>query len=247
VEVGLAVSLAKDLVILGLTKMHGGVCTAGIDAAGTWIRPILPTTKPIGGLSTISDYCLLPIDFFQGGKSHLVNAGVSHVWLSTHMPARSHIEDWRLDLRHKPQLRRKLSEQEQAEFLARHSEPDLAALISDENRSLGLCLPESFSFSFAMNQSGTDISVRTVFAVGGRGYADVSCTDLRMRALGRSLLNKSSGIPYSLSQPDFERQGKHLTSLVLGLSRRFHGKHWLIVTGVHTVPELDVLIDWGRL
>jgi hypothetical protein len=241
------VSLAKDVVILAVTKMHGGVCAAGIDAEGTWIRPIRPTTKPIGSLSTISDYCLLPIDFFHGGKSHLVNAGVSRVWLSTHVPARPHIEDWTLDLRHKPQLRRKLSEHEQAEFLARHSDPDLSALISDENRSLGLCLPESFSFCFAMNQSGTDISVRTVFAVGGRGYSDISCTDLRMRALGRSLLDKSSGIPCSLSQADFERQGKHLTYLALGLSRRFRGKHWLIVIGVHTIPELDVLIDWGRL
>ena len=64
-------SLAKDLVILAVTNMHGGVCTAGIDAEGTWIRPVRPTTKSIDGLSTISDYCLLPIDFFHRGKSHL--------------------------------------------------------------------------------------------------------------------------------------------------------------------------------
>ena len=240
-------SIAKDLVILAVTKMHGGVCTAGIDAEGTWIRPVRPTTKAIGGLSTIADSCLLPIDFFHGGKSHLVNAGVSRVWLLTHVPARPHSEDWTIDLRQKPQLRRKLSEREQAEFLARHSETDLLALSSDENRSLGLCLPESFSFSFAMNPSGTDISVRTGFAVGGRDYSDISCTDLRLRALGRRLLDKSSGIPCSLRQVDFERQGKHLTYLALGLSRRFRGKHWLMVIGVHTIPELDVLIDWGRL
>jgi hypothetical protein len=241
------VSLAKDLVILAVTKMHGGVCTAGIDADGAWIRPIRPTTKPIGGLNTISDYCLLPIDFFHGGKSHLVNAGVSRVWLSAHLPARPHIEDWTLDLHHKPQLLRKLSAHEQAEFLAGHCATDLSALVSDANHSLALCLPESFSFSFAMNQSGTDISVRTSFAIGGRDYSDVSCTDLRMRALGRSLLEKSLGAPCAVRQADFERRGKHLTYLALGLSRRFRGKHWLLVVGVHTIPELDVLIDWGRL
>jgi hypothetical protein len=98
-----------------------------------------------------------------------------------------------------------------------------------------------------MNQSGTDISVRTTFAIGGHDYSDISCTDLRMRALGRSLLEKSSGAPCALYQADFERRGKHHTYLALGLSRRFRGKHWLLVIGVHTIPELDVLIDWGRL
>ena len=49
------------------------------------------------------------------------------------------------------------------------SDPDLSILISDAKRSLALCLPEWFSFSFAMNRSGSDISVRTVFAIGGRG------------------------------------------------------------------------------
>jgi hypothetical protein len=42
-------------------------------------------------------------------------------------------------------------------------------------------------------------------------------------------------------------RGKHITYLALGLSRRFRGKHWLLVIGVHTIPELDVPINWGRL
>jgi hypothetical protein len=46
---------------------------------------------------------------------------------------------------------------------------------------------------------------------------------------------------------DFERQGKYLTHLALGLPRRFCGNHGLIVIGVHTIPELDVPIDYGRL
>jgi hypothetical protein len=187
------------------------------------------------------------MDFFHGGESHLVNGGVCRVWLSSHVPARPHVEDWTLDLRQKPQLLRKLSEPEHVEFLARHSEVDLAALVPDEDRSLELFLPNSFSFSFAMNPSGTDISVRTTFALRSRRFSDISCTDLRMRALGRSLLEKSSGTPRSHSQADFERRGKHLTYLALGLSRRYRGKHWLLVAGVHTIPELDVRTDYGRL
>jgi hypothetical protein len=98
-----------------------------------------------------------------------------------------------------------------------------------------------------MNPSGTDISVRTTFALGSRRFSDISCTDLRIRALGRSLLEKSSGAPRALTQAEFERRGKHPTYLALGLSRRYRGKHWLLVIGVHTIPELDVRIDYGRL
>jgi hypothetical protein len=245
--VRLAVSMTKDLVILAVTKMHGGVCTAGIDAEGSWVRPVRPTTKRIGEWDTITDYCLLPMDFFHGGESHLVNGGVCRVWLSSHVPAQPHVEDWTLDLRQKPRLLRKLSEPEQVEFLARHSEADLSALVPDEDRSLGLFLPDWFGFSFTMNQSGTDISVRSTFALGSRHFSDISCTDLRIRALGRILLEKSSGATRALSQADFERRGKYLTYLALGLSRRYRGKHWLLVVGVHTIPELDVCIDYGRL
>jgi hypothetical protein len=221
--------MRKDLVILAVTKMHGGVCTAGIDAEGSWVRPVRPTIKRIDECDTVTDYCLLPMDFFHGGESHLVNGGVCRVWLSSHVPARPHVEDWALDLRQKPQLLRKLSEPEQVEFLARHSEADLSALVPDEDRSLGLFLPNSFSFTFAMNPSGTDIGVRTTFALGSRRFSDISCTDLRIRALGRSLLEKSSGAPRSLTQTEFERRGKHPTYLALGLSRRYRGKHWLLV------------------
>jgi hypothetical protein len=219
------VSIAKDMVILAVTKMLGGVCTAGIDADGTWVRPVRPTVKRVGECDTITDYCLLPMAFFHDEKSHLVSGGVSRVWLLSHAPAQPHIEDWRLDLRYRPQLLRKLSENEQAELLAHHSESDLSALIPDEDRSLAICLPESFSFSFAMNQSGTDISVRPAFTLEGRHLSDRTCPDLCMRALGRNLFENSSSVPCSLSQADFERRGKCLTYLALGLSRRFHGKH----------------------
>jgi hypothetical protein len=54
-----------------------------------------------------------------------------------------------------------------------------------------------------------------------------------MRASGRRLIEQSSGVPRAPSQADFERRGEYLTCLALGLSRRFRGKHWFIVIGVH--------------
>jgi len=240
-------SVVKDVVILAVTKMHGGVCTAGIDADGRWVRPVRPTAKRVGECETITDYCLLPMDFFHGGRSHLINGALTHLWLTGYTPVRPHVEDWMLDLQRKPQWLRKLSEQEQAEFLAQHCEADLSALVPNEERSLGLFLPDSFSFSFAMNKSGTDISVRADFVIGGQTFSDIGCTDLRMRALGRKLLEKSLGAARQLSRADFERQGKQVTYLALGLSRLYRGKHWLIVVGAHSIPELVVDVDYGRL
>lgn len=240
-------SVVKDVVILAVTKMHGGVCTAGIDAAGKWVRPVRPTAKRVGECETITDYCLLPMDFFHGGQSHLSNGAMTRLWLTGYTPARPHVEDWTLDLQRKPQLLRKLTEREQADFFAQHCESDLSALVPNEERSLGLFRPESFNFHFSLNKSGTDISVRAEFVLGGQTFSDVGCTDLRLRALGRKLLEKSSGVARQLTQADFARQGKHVTYLALGLSRLYRGKHWLIVVGVHSIPELAVEIDYGRL
>jgi len=239
--------IVKDVVILAVTKMHGGVCTAGIDPEGRWVRPIRPTVRRVGECDTITDYCLLPMDFFHGGRSHLINGALTRLWLKARAPMRPHVEDWTLDLQRKPQWLRKLSQQEQVEFLAQHCEPDISVLVPNEERSLGLFLPESFRFTFGMNRAGTDITVRADFALGGQTFSEIGCTDLHMRALGRRLLERSGGTARRLSRADFERRGKQITYLALGLSRLYRGKHWLIVVGVHSIPELAVEIDYGRL
>jgi hypothetical protein len=77
---------------------------------------------------------------------------------------------------------------------------------------------------------------------------DISCTDLRMRALGRSLLvGKPVETEVRLNEEDFRRRGKHETYLAVGLSRLYQDKHWPLIVGVHSIPELDVEIDYARL
>jgi hypothetical protein len=241
------VSVEKELTILAVTKMHGGVCTAGIDKNGRWVRPVRSLVGRGQYHEVITDYCLLPLDFFHGGASHLVNQGVTRFWLEAHSPERPHTEDWTLDLQRKPQLIRKLSRQEQAAFLSSHAEADLAVLQPDGNRSLALFRAERFSFVFGLNKTGDDIIVRASFIVGGQEVQDAGCTDLRMRALGRKLLEKSKGVSCALRDDNFRRHGKEATYLALGLSRLYRGKHWMILVGVHTLPELEVEIDYARL
>ncbi len=244
-------SIVKEITTLALTRMHGGVCTAGIDADGRWVRPVRahaeshqPSKPPREG---ISDYSLLPIDFFHDGQSHLANLSVTRFWFTEAAPHAPHVEDWTLDLKTKPQLLSKLSDEEQASFLAGHAESDLAPLIRDHQRSLMLVRPDSFSFSFGMNQSGEDVLVRASFACNGEAFNDVGCTDLRMRALGRKLLEKATDGKASLSEEDFKRRGKQATYLTLGLSRLFQNRHWLLLVGVHSLPELAVEINYAKL
>lgn len=240
-------SVEKDITILALTKMHGGVCTAGIDAGGGWVRPVRPLATTKSNYQTITDYCLLPLDFFHGGQSHLVNLGVTRCSLDAPAPQPPHVEDWTLDLKRKPQLIRKLNEDEQAEFLARHVERDLAPLRRELKRSLMLVEPQRFSFTFSPNKTGDDVTVRASFVLNDEEFDDLGCTDLRLRALGRRLMERSVGERRTLTEDDFARQGKQKTYLSVGLSRLYQGKHWLILVGVHALPELAVEIDYAKL
>ena len=240
-------SVEKELTILAVTKMHGGVCTAGIDKNGRWVRPVRASIEYGQNHEVITDYCLLPLDFFHGGASHLVNLGVTRFSLAAAAPQRPHTEDWTLALKHKPQLMRKLSREEQAAFLTTHAEADLSVLAPDGHRSLGLFRPERFSFAFGLNKTGDDVMVRASCVIGGQEVEDVGCTDLRMRALGRKLLEKSKGASCALTNQDFKRHGKEVTYLAVGLSRLYQGKHWLILVGVHSLPEIEVEIDYARL
>jgi hypothetical protein len=242
------VSLSKDIVTLAITKMRGGVCTAGIDVEGRWVRPVRPAREQASRAASATDYCLLPIDFFHGGKSHLLNLGVTRVYLIEHAPDPPHIEDWIIDTRKKPELLRKLSEAEQREFLDSHREPGISHLLSEHAASLCLIRADHFSFLFRVGPTGDDASVRASFVAGREEMLEVSCTDLRMRALGRSLLSgKSSESEVRLNEKDFRRRGKRETYLAVGLSRLYQGKHWPLIVGVHSIPELDVEIDYARL
>lgn len=241
-------SSSIDITTLAITKMHGGVCTAGIDSSGCWVRPVRALSQQSSPATGATDYSLLPIDFFHGGKSHLVNLAVTRFYLTEHAPDPPHVEDWIMDSRKKPELLRKLAPSEQRDFLASHVEPGISRLLPTPAASLCLVRPTRFSFLFRVAPSGDDVTVRSSFTAGSDRLQDIASTDLRMRALGRSILvGKPHETELRLSEEDFLRQGKSEVYLALGLSRLYQGKHWPLVVGVHSIPELDVEIDYARL
>jgi len=242
------VSCSKDITTLAITKMHGGVCTAGIDDTGRWVRPVRPLTQQARLRAAAGDYSLLTTDFFHGGRSHLVHLGVTRFYLLGHAPDPPHVEDWIIDSKRKPELLRKLSPSEQQSFLVSRAEAGLSRLLSAKEGSLCLVRPERFSFLFRLSRTGYDVTVRSSFALGSDEMTDIACTDLRMRSLGRSLLAGRPGdAQATLGDRDFRRRGKSDNYLVVGLSRLYQGKHWPLVVGVHSIPELEIDIDYASL
>jgi hypothetical protein len=48
-------TVTKELTILALTRMHGGVCAAGIDGDGLWVRPVRPHAEGQTRFEMITD------------------------------------------------------------------------------------------------------------------------------------------------------------------------------------------------
>jgi hypothetical protein len=71
-------------------------------------------------------------------------------------------------------------------------------------------------------------------------------TDVKWRALGREWLSGGGRLDYDEDELR-DRLGVEDFYLALGLSRSYEGEYWLLVLGVHTVPDYEVAIDYGNL
>jgi len=72
-------SFSAEITTLAITKMYGGVCTAGIDEAGRWVRPVRHSSEQAPRGTGAGDYSLLPIDFFYQGKHWPLVVGVHSI------------------------------------------------------------------------------------------------------------------------------------------------------------------------
>ena len=72
-------------------------------------------------------------------------------------------------------------------------------------------------------------------------------TDVKWRALGREWLGDRGGRLDCDEGELPDRLGVEDLYLALGLSRSYEGEYWLLVLGVHTVPDYEVEVDYGNL
>ena len=237
----------EEILILAMTKMLSGICTAGFscERASTtglcWIRPVREFDT------------LLPGDMCDAA-GNLVGCGdVVELALVRPRPLPPHTEDWIADfVHHRPRVVRRLEGQKRAEFFPKYLDTAPAEVFADQRRSLCLVQPEDLWVRFSLDARTGRYDARMRVTLPGtmeppraRSARGLSVTDLKFRALGRSWLNPEGGI-LELSREELaQRLGAESFYLTMGLSRSWRGEHWPLVHAVHVGPDyaMNVRLD----
>ncbi|MDI6791266.1 MAG: hypothetical protein QME81_00120 [bacterium] len=234
--------MEKDIVILAMTRMFTGICIAGIEPeTGQWIRPVRPE------VSDRLEHSLQLTDLVVKGIPQVKYLDISRFFLGEARPDPPHIEDRLLDRRFKPKLIKEFTAEERLDFLSTYQDRSSIDRLLNKESSLGLIKPDDFTIRFGPNKAGADISVRIDFSLGQAFYQDKPCPDLKIRALGRKLLQHFKCSHYQLDREDFLKKGYDHIFFALGLTRLYQGEHWLMVIGLHSAPEYKAEIDFTNL
>jgi len=231
----------QEVLILAMTKMLSGICTAGLThepdpvTGLRWVRPVreFDTLQP--GDMTDAD----------GRVAHCCD--VVELYLVAPCPDPPHVEDWLTDfIHHRPRLLRRLEGEKRARFLARYLDRAPEDVLIHHTRSLCLVRPEQVWARFSLDGYSGRYQARMGFVLPGDANhpraaspRGVSVTDLKWRALGRAWLGQRGRL---LLDHDAlcQRLGVEDVYLAIGLSRNWQGECWPLVVGVHVVPDYEV-------
>ena len=234
-----------EVLVLAMTKMLSGICTAGVThdpdpvTGLRWVRPVREFGSLLPGDMTCAD-------------GHLAACcDVVELNLLSPLPDPPHTEDWLTDfVHHRPRLLRRLEGEKRASFFAGHVDRAPEDVLIHHKRSLCLVKPEHVCADFVLDTYSGKYQARMSFVLSGQVNAPqttsphgVSVTDLKWRALGRVWLNEASGHLRLEHETLHERLQADAIYLSLGLSRNWQGAHWLLVVGVHAIPDYKTTID----
>ena len=238
----------EEILVLAMSRMRAGICTAGFatepDAVTSfrWVRPV----KEHGTLmlSDMTD---------ESGRVTQCNDVVA-LNLLRPCPDVPHTEDWLANfIYQRPRLLRRLEGDRRARFFATHLDRAPEDVLVHHNRSLCLVRPDKVRARFSMDPYSGKYEARLSFRLGASQHQRASSprgipvTDIKWRALGRVWLGESGG-ELMFDQSELAGQlGATAIYLALGLSRGYEGQYWLMVVGVHVVPDYTVEIDYQNL
>jgi hypothetical protein len=238
----------QEVLILAVTKMLSGVCTAGMTTERVpvtglkWVRPVKDFgTLLLGDLTDRRGTVICPFD-------------VVELYLVKPHPDPPHVEDWVTDfVRHRPRIVRRLEGERRADFLSKYLDENPHEVLAGHSRSLCLVKPDQVKASFSLDAYSGKYEARLAFTLGAEAYlgsmrkGGLPVTDVKWRALGREWLGDRGGRLDCDEGELRDRLGVADLNLVLGLSRSYEGEYWLLVLGVHTVPDYEVQIDYDNL
>lgn len=239
----------KELLIMAVTRMKAGVCTAGFlnephpDSHLRWVRPV-------------KSFRALLLEDLRDSTGRIIEMGDIVTFNLLHPdPEPVHCEDWRTDFIHPPvRLLRQLTEQKRADFLATHTDKNPTTILQQHRRSLCLLQPQAIWAEFTCDAYSGEYQARMGFRFDEHAYPidtpqrGMVVTDLKWRAWGRHWLMQEKRERLCLEHTTLhQRLAADMIYLSIGLSRTFEGKLWPLVIGVHPVPDYTVTIDYSNL
>lgn len=221
--------MKKRIIILATTKRKdNGVCIAGIDSSGSWVRPVRINGNYIDKSELFTDNKVI-IDYF-----HEVDFE-----LDEHLPVHPNTEDYKISENKKPVLIRQIfNDKERLELLNIHSEHSVETIFGNGSRSLGLIeCAEINEIQMGWHDNGKFYSTISFTDSTGEHY-NLSTTDLRWAAFGKNLMREqgSKALHY---------KGDEIKELIpfnnlffsLGLTREPCSKMKELIIGVVTIPD----------
>ena len=242
----------RELLILAMTRMKSGICTAGIvaephpESVHAWVRPVKEFgTLLLGDMTTASGQVVRVNDVVS---LNLLHPRVDPV----------HAEDWVTDFVKQPlRILRRLDGVKRADFFATHLDRNPARVVVEHSRSLCLVQPTDFWCDFFWDHYSDKYRARIGYHLDARfgqtadSPSGLNVTDLAWRALGREWLVAELPQPtrpvqtLHLNRAEMlARLGAETLYLSIGLSRLYSGGYPALVVGVHPVPDYSVEIDY---
>lgn len=243
------------IAMLAVTAMKTGVCIAGVrqESPSTWVRPVREFGSVLLGDITYPSSGSTPGAIRRVMRPFdLVELTLGHP-----RPDPPHVEDYTCDFsRSRPRLVGSVPEGDRAALLA-DAATTPGALWDKATRSLGTLAVERFTATFTADAYTGKYETRIAFPGMPAHVATVPCTDLKWRALGRSLLAAAAGVrdatadATALTLPT-ERLNAALGGprewwLALGTTRSFNGRPWPLIVGVHSLPDYEATVDYTAL
>jgi hypothetical protein len=239
----------QQVLILAMTKMRSGICTAGFTTEPApvtglrWVRPVRAFDTLLCGDMTDDDGRLVQCN------------DVVELNLISPRSDPPHVEDWLVDCVHcRPRCLRRLEGKKRAQFLAKYLDRAPQDVLVHHTRSLCQVHPEQVWANLTLDSYSGKYQVRMGFKLkenaNNRKTASkqgVTVTDLKWRALGRTWLTEEQPT-LTLQHADvLERLNADDLYLTVGLSRSWQGQYWPLVVGVHAVPDYEATIDLEML